>query len=261
MKIIKFGSSGPDVEKWQIFLRGRKKNSTVIVDGQFGQTTHDETKEFQSKSKLTDDGVVGPATVAAALNLGFNLMTDDQVNEDGPNWPQKPSHGSLSPVDRIRLFGEFTYIAAPTATNPEAIKITNGWAKDNISTITICQLSGLKGAPSDSSIQVHKLLENQILSLFSAWESSCLSHRLKSWGGSWVPRFIRGSRTSLSNHSWGTAFDINVQWNMLGTVPALKNNDGSVRELVKIAYDHGFYWGGWFPNRPDGMHFEAFKIL
>jgi hypothetical protein len=65
----------------------------------------------------------------------------------------------------------------------------------------------------------------------------------------------------LSNHAWGTAFDINVQWNGLGITPAFRNEAGSVRDLVEIAYQNGFYWGGWFKSRQDGMHFEVYKIV
>ena len=74
-----------------------------------------------------------------------------------------------------------------------------------------------------------------------------------------MPRFVRGSRTILSNHSFGTAFDINVPWNLLGSVPALVGQKGSVRELVPIANQNGFYWGGHFP-RKDGMHFSIAKL-
>jgi hypothetical protein len=48
---------------------------------------------------------------------------------------------------------------------------------------------------------------------------------------------------------------------MLGKRPALVSEKGSVRELVPIANKYGFYWGGHFNSRPDGMHFEAAKIL
>ena len=71
---------------------------------------------------------------------------------------------------------------------------------------------------------------------------------------------MRGSRTTLSNYAWGTAFDINVPWNARGTVPALCGEKGSVRELVAIANEHGFYWGGHFSRR-DGMHFEVARVL
>jgi len=97
--------------------------------------------------------------------------------------------------------------------------------------------------------------------LFDDWQSANLTEKILSWGGSWVPRFVRGSRTSLSNHAWGTAFDINHQWNGLGIRPTLRDEKGSVRDLVEIAYQNGFYWGGWFKSRPDGMHFEAYKII
>jgi hypothetical protein len=71
---------------------------------------------------------------------------------------------------------------------------------------------------------------------------------------------VRGSNTTLSNHAWGTGFDINAKWNPLGAVPALRGDTGSVRELVPIAHDHGFFWGGHF-SRSDGMHFEVARVL
>jgi hypothetical protein len=74
-----------------------------------------------------------------------------------------------------------------------------------------------------------------------------------------VPRFIRGSHSVLSNHAYGTAFDINAPWNALGVRPALVGKPGSVRELVPLAAEHGFAWGGHFRTRPDGMHFELVR--
>jgi hypothetical protein len=77
-----------------------------------------------------------------------------------------------------------------------------------------------------------------------------------------VARFVRGRAAQgiLSNHAFGSAFDINYDWNKLGAVPALAGQKGSVRELVSIAQENGFYWGGHF-ERLDGMHFEVAKIL
>jgi len=40
----------------------------------------------------------------------------------------------------------------------------------------------------------------------------------------------------------------------------LVGQKGCVRELVPIAHENGFYWGGHF-SRLDGMHFEIAKIL
>ena len=84
--------------------------------------------------------------------------------------------------------------------------------------------------------------------------------RIVGWGGSFAPRFIRGSKTTLSQHAHGSAFDINVPWNGLGARGALVGEKGSVRELVLTAHRHGFYWGGWF-TRKDPMHFEVARIV
>jgi hypothetical protein len=261
MRTLRLGSNGPDVERWKAFLRGRRANSQVVVDGVFDQMTDQETKVFQTSKRLVADGVVGNATYAAAMKDGFVLVEDDFVDQNGPNWPPKPNFKPLSPVERESIFGKFAFVPAPTKNNPEAIRITDGWASKNITSVSIPQLDGISGAPRGGTIPLHTLLVSQTIKMFKVWEEAGLMPRVLTWAGTWVPRFSRGSRTYLSNHSWGTAFDINVAWNGLGVRPALVGQTGSVRELVEIATEHGFYWGGWFNNRPDGMHFEAYKVL
>ena len=49
--------------------------------------------------------------------------------------------------------------------------------------------------------------------------------------------------------------------NGLGKKPAMIGEIGCVRELVPIANECGFYWGGHFDKRKDGMHFEIAKII
>jgi hypothetical protein len=261
VQILRNGSSGPEVERWQTFLRGLSTDSQVVVNGIFDAQTEVETKLFQSKKGLTSDGTVGPKTLAVALQAGYPLMTDPTADINGPSWPSKPVDGPLNPVDREKIFGHFSYTPAPTTNNPEGITIIGDWAKNNICTVNIPQINGIAGFPKSGNVTIHTKLSQQFVNLFEAWHAAGLTYLIMTWGGSWAPRFIRGSRTTLSNHTWATAFDINVQWNQLGVQPALRGATGSTRELVEIAYDHGFYWGGWFPNRPDGMHFEAYKIL
>ena len=162
---------------------------------------------------------------------------------------------------RQEFFGTFNFKPAPTPGNPEGIFITDDWQKDNITMVEVPQLKGVKYTPGNQKIPWNVKILDQLLALFVAWETAGLLPLVLTWGGSWNPRYIRGSRTSLSNHSWGTAFDINAPWNGLGMRPALVGKPGSVRELVPLANEHGFYWGGHFSSRPDGMHFEAAKIL
>lgn len=272
MRTLYMGLTGEDVRAWEYFLLGIDPTSSVIADGVFDQKTKEETKKFQTKVGFTGlavDGIVGPATLGKAMMLGFDPLMDDRMDQSGPNWPPRPTAQSyLTGDERKKIFGEFSYVSNPTPSNPEAIKIIDGWDKVNITTITIPQLSNVSGA-NKGKISVHRLVAPQLLKTFSDWESAGLLGNLLTWGGSWSPRFIRGSRTYLSNHAWGTAFDVNVQWNMLGTRPALKGQKGSVRELVNIALQNGWYWGGWFGydangqvgKRSDGMHFECFKIV
>ena len=161
-------------------------------------------------------------------------------------------------VERGQIFGKFDY--KRIAPDRDDIRILGNWASQNIVTITVPQLIGVRGAPVGGRIRLHKLVTGQYKSLFQAWEDDGLLPLLKTWEGSFVPRFIRGSSTTLSNHSWGTAFDINEQWNPLGHLPPLRSQPGSVRELVPRAHQFGFYWGGHFSRR-DGMHFEVARVL
>lgn len=260
MKTLYPGSRGPDVKRWQIFLRGLSPSSCVVINSTFDECTVSETKKFQDAHGLTPDAVIGPQTMSAALKLGYSIMSDNTAEESGPNWPPRPIDPPLSLPDRIKLFGRIPFTPNPTPQNPEGISIPSLWVSENIATISVPQLSGVLGAPKDCAIQVNKRVSEQFLRLFECWQSSGLWGNILTWGGAWAPRFVRGSRTHLSNHAWGTAFDVNVQWNGLGVTPALKGEKGSVRELVETAYENGFYWGGWFKGRPDGMHFEVCRL-
>jgi hypothetical protein len=265
MKWLRFGDKGTDVERWQNFLCGyyRDARSRLVVDGDFGNLTLEYTKKFQAQHKIPVDGTVGNQTLGLAARFGFPLVISDD-NQDGPNWPAVPNSLLIKPLseyERELIFGKFSFVANPSQSNPEGIKITDGWGSKNIVSIKIPQLVNVSNSPRECIVKIHNKIANQFLGMWAAWEKEGLLHHVKTWNGSYVPRFIRGSRTRLSNHSWGTAFDINVQWNGLGVQPALKGTNGSVRELVPIALEYGFFWGGFFRNRPDGMHFEAHKVL
>lgn len=260
MKTLRLGSSGPDVKRWQTFLIGQKLFN-FTADGKFEDNTEKSSIAFQDKYKLKPDGVVGNTTIARAMQLGFVVVADDSDAEQGPNWPPPPAFPALvGNTARQAKFGKFLFEPAPTNSNPEAIKILGSWEKDNIVTVNIPQLKGIKGASKTGNIQFHRLLTKQLVNMFNQWEQAGLIPLILTWGGSFVARYIRGSDTTLSNHSFGTAFDINMTWNALGARPALVGNEGSVRKLVPIANDNGFYWGGHFAGRLDGMHFEAAQI-
>lgn len=61
---------------------------------------------------------------------------------------------------------------------------------------------------------------------------------------------IAGS-SNMSLHSYAIAIDLNYEGNELGdSTPAMDRN------VVKIFKKHGFFWGGDYRGRKDGMHFE-----
>jgi len=258
MEVLRRGSEGAEVRKWQFFLVGL--GLLTGADGIFGPRTEAATKAFQKTAKLTQDGAVGPQTYGVALQNGFDPgITDPTGGTSGADWPPPPVFAPLvSNLERERTFGKFEF--KRIAPDRDDIRILGNWESQHIVPITVPQLIGVKGAPSTGRIRVHKLVTGQWKALFQAWEDDGLMPLVKTWEGSFVPRFIRGNNVTLSNHSWGTAFDINYQWNKLGQMPALRGAVGSVRELVPRAHQFGFYWGGHFSRR-DGMHFEVARVL
>ena len=172
-------------------------------------------------------------------------------------FPPKPDFKPLnSNALRQAAFGPMEYTAAPIKGNLEHISLKGSWAKTNLCTIDIPQLIGITGAPVTGKVQCHIKIADAIRFLFIELDQLGLMDIIHTWDGLYAPRFIRGSKTVLSNHAFGTAFDINAQWNPLGAQPALEGKLGCVYDIVPIANKHGFYWGGHYTKRPDGMHFE-----
>lgn len=259
MKALRIGSRGPVVLQWETFLRGLDLLNSRAVDENYDKDSHQATWDFQEKfggGQLGIDGVAGNQTFGFAMaHFGFELIPPSD------DYPTKPR--GLTPLNsatRPSVLGVIQFKSAPTKGNPEGIKITNNWQANNLGSVVIPQLKGVYGAPKSGKIFFHKKAIPQLKDMFQAWEDAGLIDLVRSWAGSWNPRFIRGSRSILSNHAWASAFDINVPWNGLGQRPAMVGDKGSVRELVPIAAEHGFYWGGWFKRR-DGMHFEVAKLL
>ena len=257
MQILRRGSEGDDVRRWQAFLRGREL--LEVVDGLFGSKSEQATRAYQKSRKIEVDGQVGPRTYGTALLDGFDPgFTDPLGGTSGADWPPPPTFGALvTNAEREQVFGKFEYTPVPGS---DDIKIKGNWVAKNIVAITIPQLAGVKGGPKSGRVAVHRLAAAQLTRLFEAWEQDGLISLIKTWDGLFAPRFVRGSKTNLSNHAWGTGFDVNYAWNHLGALPALRSQPGSVRELVPRANELGFYWGGHFSRR-DGMHFEVARLL
>ena len=79
-------------------------------------------------------------------------------------------------------------------------------------------------------------------------------HAALGTAGALCARFVRGSTTSISNHSWGTAIDLKLEGVLDGF------GDGSTQFglllLAELFNEEGWYWGATY-SREDSMHFEV----
>lgn len=217
-------------------------------------------------------------------NEDFVLQDWPWGREDFANYPCKddfldrnwtPPHSpGLTPIvgvgPREAKWGRFDYVDAPVGDDKDAIRITDGWEGTNIGSVHVPGLAGMlipakKPRYSDGKMQFNKKCHRQLVGLWSDWVRYDMIRHVRTYIGAFVPRYMRDAthiRANLSNHAWGTAFDINYEWNRLKHPPARMQQLGCVMDLVEVAHKWGFFWGGHFGGgRVDGMHFEVAKVL
>jgi len=264
---IQKGDKGEHIRRIQYFLRDKELYMDE-VDGIFGPNMEDAVRDYQTIEELPISGVIGNWNLTRMLSqklylLGGNspgkLATIDVGNvvqpEHGDQYPPKPPFRSLTGnKQRARIFGAYEYRHDPLPDNPENIRILGNWEGQNIVSVNLPELEEVSNGKF-KRMRVHQKTAAPLKALWWEWGQKNLLDRIQTYSGAFVPRFIRGSRKTLSNHAFGSAFDINASWNWLGQVPAMLGEEGCVRELVTTAHKYGFYWGGHFSRR-DGMHFE-----
>jgi D-alanyl-D-alanine carboxypeptidase len=189
-------------------------------------------------------------------------------------WPQKPKFlpmtGGQTDIKNcctyLPYFGEYEWDNADYSkvADQDAIVIRGSWKEENISDVPIPQVKGIPGGMG-GRIMFNNKAAWQLKGLWKAWEQcGLLSKVIDVWG--YVARYQRPSggpkHAAISNHAFGTAFDINTKQNLQGHEPARLGEYGCVREMVEVAHKFGFYWGGHFGGgRVDGMHFEVAKVM
>lgn len=249
LRTLHQGDKGGDVKRLQQFLAGR--GFAIVADGQFGSLTTAAVIDYQRKKGLTADGWVGRQTMLALITDGLDIITD---RSEGSDWPPVPD--TLTPITsnerRQALFGRFAYRPAPEPGNPEAIQIIDDWDTRHIVRVQIPALRHRH----PGAIPLHVAVVDDFQAFFAAIEREGLIKHIETFDGSWCPRFIRGSRQTLSAHAWGTAIDLNADTNGLGCTPAARGTLASLREIAALAPEFRIFWGGWFKQRKDGMHFE-----
>jgi hypothetical protein len=147
-----------------------------------------------------------------------------------------PTGGTLG-----SLVGTYRYrVAGGGGVTPDP-----GWVAANIRTEVV---------PILGSVTCHKDLFPQLRAALLEVQQRGLSDKIHpgEYAGCYYPRFIANT-TTLSNHAFGLALDLNVPGNQRGTVGQMD------RDVVAIFKTWGFAWGGdW--RWTDPMHFELNEV-
>lgn len=163
-------------------------------------------------------------------------------------------------------------VVARLGLDPGAVQtaVLVGAFSDAVGTFTYTPIGGGRVAPDPAWVRAHiatevvpilgsvtcnKDLFPQLRAALAEVVSRGLADEIHpdEYAGCYYPRFIAGSST-LSNHSFGLALDLNVPGNQRGTVGEMN------RDVVDIFKYWGFAWGGdW--NYTDPMHFELARIV
>lgn len=189
-----------------------------------------------------------PATSKKASVPGTTVSTPSR----GSNSVDKSRYPRVSKVNGA--FGQFHYRDASGG----RIEIDPQWMAENIVTI---KLPGL-----NRYVQVHKDAKDNFIQAFKYIESGTatingkkvpLLSLIKTMDGTFVPRHVNWNPArGLSNHSWGTAIDINAANHFRYVDPAREPYDPNYILWEKAFKPAGFSWGNSYA---DAMHYELFK--
>lgn len=275
-----------EVQRWQYFLLRQGIPQVGVIDGGFGMNTETATWLFQTRHGIPTTGKLDARTLDVAQTLNYTVQPDNYYSERAyAGFPARPKDlSSPDNATRNTNFQCFTFVqqAMPPRTDREAIVIKGScdgsaadWEAAQIVTIDVPQLKFARGY--SGRFRTHRKAAPLFAALFAKWEADDLLHLITTYEGCYVPRYKRGLKQKpplsghdlkrstdseggkLSNHSFGSAFDINAQDNGYDKKPAICGQRGATRELVEAANSLGIYWGGHFSVK-DGMHFEISEL-
>lgn len=203
-----------------------------------------DVRAFQRSHGLSPDGDPGRLTWRAV---------EAELRSSAYS-PSKPPFRALTLAQKRRRFGD-PMKGVKFEGEQRRFKPNRKWKRESIVAIERENLPPSMHEVLPARVWLHREAVPPFNGVAWAWHRAGLGDLILSWNGSIAFRLIRGGRW-LSSHAFGIAFDVNARWNGLGKQPAPMGAEGCVLEMVKIAHAHGWFWGGHFGNRPDGMHLE-----
>ncbi|MCD4532977.1 M15 family metallopeptidase [Nocardioides sp. cx-169] len=191
---------------------------------------------------LVGTGVTSPYSVRRAVEqaAGVSAQMTDIVAQQGLD----PGARQIAvPIGTVaEAVGTFTY----TVLGGGRIAPDPAWVASHIATEQV---------PILGTVTCNRFVIPQLREALLEIQATGLADEIHpgEYAGCYYPRFIAGS-TTLSNHSFGLALDLNTPGNQRGTVGEMHP------VVVSIFKKWGFAWGGdW--NYTDPMHFEMNRLV
>lgn len=242
-----------DVNEVQRLLKARGFNPGV-VDGRCGPRTVAAIVSFQHTLMSRPDGLVQPGgrTWAALVSPAAGPTPPTHANTPKLTQPvPRPAKSSLnpglSPVDNAYMQAKFGAPRSSYAKDCQPVtneRLRKRMVTGSVGPFNATGLAEALGSLSGVMAEIKHVQPAVYQALGSAGMLCC--------------RYVRGSSTSISNHSWGTAIDLTVN----GVLD--RRGDNSVQYgltlIAPIFNRFGWYWGAAFKTE-DGMHFECSRSL
>jgi hypothetical protein len=190
---------------------------------------------------LVNTGFASPDDVRTAMRKidpDLSITALDAVQQFGidPN--------TFSTVIPVGSFSQAVGVYHYTALGGGRVAPDPAWVRAHIATEVM---------PIIGPMTCNKAIFPQLQAALIEIQKVGLADKITNYAGCYVPRFIAGS-TTLSNHAFGLAFDIDPADNARGTVGQID------RGVVAIFQKWGFTWGGTW-RYTDPMHFELNRIV
>jgi hypothetical protein len=213
----------------------------MVVNDKWGEELQ-KVGMVPGNALLVSTGIAAPLSLRKPIQkiIGSNASVQmlDAVARFGldPDAAQiaVPSGGSVASA-----VGVFPYRLVGNRVVPDP-----GWVAANIRTEEV---------PILGRVTCNKIMFPQLRAALLEVVQKHLADKIYQTAGCYYPRFIANT-TSLSNHAFGLAIDINSVQNQRGTVGQMD------RTVVSIFEKWGFTWGGHW-RYTDPMHFEMNSLV
>lgn len=248
-----------DVTVVQKLLLARGFTGVGTADGACGDDTVKAIVDFQSGFLRTPDGVVDPGG-----NSWRHLAAAFVSNVVPPSTVPPPKDSLTRPVPRpapgsinlgLTAAGNATMLArfgAPLVAGgysalcqmPTQPKLRRNLVTDSVGPFRV---TGLVPAVLSLKAVMADIAKEQPA-----------AYAVLGTAGMLCCRLVRGSATSISNHSWGTAIDLTLNGSL--DVQGDDKVQFGLTLIAPIFNRHGWFWGAAFRTE-DAMHFEGGQAL